>query len=1763
MLPVWKWGRSPATSPVVALAFLLVTVSALLFSADAYSTNVTILTTALPYAVEGLEYEEGLIQCMGGEPPYSWTISSGALPSWASGPEAVQGETGYAYIRGTPASGEAGSATFTVQVTDSVGQSTSRELTLVVSPDYPYDYWTYFDLPDLTDEDRQAFIDKTPEEWDSYYATANQDAHDISAALEAYILEWYYGDADPTIPVGILPTSINNAKTLRWTLLRPEEVQPEDQWYIFPSFAIPQDYANLPSHSSDPHATYLKLIFIAPFGSELLLEGDFPYSRFMDYQIIQPFDPEYPATGNMGAPEVPIVDVDIEPDPGHVNPFRAGADRGAPNRHYHLVFELAAGNAADLNPGLMQGPHYRSAGNTRVGGPLTSMGAFGSGGVGPSVLWVRYFAPDDEADPYAGVGLPTALMRLSTGETFWIKPDFSLAEERQSQTWSVTPRMPMEPFEQLGSTLGWFKVFGLTLIRGEVQSYGESLPWGEADPVEKKESTRLADAGFFKRGPEFESPGNLEASATTCNYTSYLTRPIQIEPGHVLVVTGKLPTTPDTRNGLQSMTPAQARYWSISRYVPWHTITTGAEEETGEGLCLSSLMDDEVLVDGENKYIVVYSLPEERPSNAVEDNGVTWQSFGPTNFGFITVRWLSVWPDHFLEEYSPHAHNIPWKLGAWSQPTYDSSLVGTNVPGVMGPYHPVLHYMTREDFEAMGASLDPDGFPAWQPESRPPVVDRVVADGAELSAPYLVAVRELDSIAVEVEASDPDDDNLSYEAYFEGVKAEQNPAYAFSFDPGARRFTWNIPPGSPRVEPYELIFVVSDGLQSKTATVRIAVDAVDAPAVDWIRANGVDLSDPYAASLEELETIVIEIQASDPDDDPLTYRAWLDGLQMPAPGEDPDASFSFDPATRLFQWTPPLTTGRTDPYVLTFGVEDGIFTTLATVQITVDPLHPPSVDWIRADGVELTKPYEASLEELETIEVQIQASDLDGDPLVYSAWMEGLAVPTPGEDPDSSFTFDPATRLFRWTPPFTSSRPDPYELTFGVEDGVFTTLVAVQITVTPLRPPVIEWVRANGVALQEPYHVVIRERETLQVQFAATSPWGGDPVLDARFNGKDVPSPGEVAYPPEYYSFDPETGLFSLIPLPGTAGDVPSSLNLLAITSPVWSYALVKVHVRPQEADFECPECIPLAGGGAYGKVLGGDQTHPDQVKYSFEGLAGDVTVAYEVWDVDDAAEVEILANGVPVGCANPTPNETWSGTRLVVLPDALIFDAGTNILTFRNTYNPPAEEWWGVRDVSMWDGCPECIPLPDSREYGNISGGDQTHIDQVNYSFEGIPGDVTIAYKVYDVDFSDEVEILVNGIHVTYAEITLNASWSELRSIVLPDVCVLDGQVNVLTFRNTYNPPKTYWWGVGNASILREAECPDCIPLPDYGDYGRISGGDQAHADEVDFSFEGMPGEVTIVYEVWDVDFSNEVEIRLNGVPLAYASVTADNAWSDLKSIVLPDCLVFDSGTNVLTFNSTYNPPKTYWWGVGNVSILREEECPDCIPLPDYGEYGRISGGDQSHVEEVNFSFESIPGEVTIVYEVWDVDFSNEVEIRLNGVPLAYASVTADNAWSDLKSIVLPDCLVFDSGTNVLTFNSTYNPPKTYWWGVGNVSILREEECPDCIPLPDYGEYGRISGGDQSHVEEVNFSFESIPGDVTIVYEVWDVDFDNEVEIRLNGVPLAYASVTADNAWSDLKSIVLPDCLVFDSGTNVLTFNNTYNPPKTYWWGVGNVSIE
>lgn len=570
-----------------------------------------------------------------------------------------------------------------------------------------YDYWTYTNFPILSDLQKQKYCQMTSTEKEEYNQEIIGEARALSDRLENYILDWYYGNASPEIPPGLLPPSIDNKKTKNWRLFRPEEINPADQWYFRPANELPGDFSELYFLGPDNHVTYLKLFFVAPFDSQLLVEGDFGHARFMDYQIIEPFDPENPTTSGMGAPEVPIVDVDIEPDPGHTNPFRTGADRNADKRHYHLIFYLKEGNAVDLNPEVMIAPMYRAIGNTRAGGPFAFSGPQGDGSIIAPVLWLRYYAPDKNTGPLAGVGLPKALLKLKTGETFWLQPDASLAVRRQNTAVSGYRTSPEEPPKLIGADIGWGKIFGFWLTFADGMGYPLVEPWGIFPKKWAEDYIQKKDECYYGRGPDMPPPGNHEISASGMSYNTYLFRTVWLGKNKVYALTGKLPKTPGTREGESIVTTGEARYWSICH-------TGKGEDEKYPSLLYGCLMDDEILSDSDNDYIIVYSRGGERPDNAKLECGVTWQDFGPESKQVLNIRWMSVMPDDYLPEYAPHQNNIPWETGEWSSPNWDSDIMfKNNQEGFMGGYQPLLHYLTKEEFESLGCPVDPDAIPSW------------------------------------------------------------------------------------------------------------------------------------------------------------------------------------------------------------------------------------------------------------------------------------------------------------------------------------------------------------------------------------------------------------------------------------------------------------------------------------------------------------------------------------------------------------------------------------------------------------------------------------------------------------------------------------------------------------------------------------------------------------------------------------------------------------------------------------------------------------------------------------------------------------------------------------------------------------------------------------------------------------------------------------------------------------------------------------------
>jgi len=536
----------------------------------------------------------------------------------------------------------------------------------------------------------------------------DKEARQISDQLEAYIKKWHKGEAPAKLPDSILPQGYDTAIYKDFRLVKPENISPEKVWAI--RYAHPIDFDTLYGSFPDPHCTYLLApVLYAPFGAELTIKGEFPHSRFFDIQVSPAlYTREYRYDKWAGKGEVSIVDADIEPLPGHTNPFRVGANRNADKRSYEVTYKMALGNPAKLNKA--HNPPYRGKGNLRYGSAIQVQGPWGADakhGHGRGIwdfgdVWIRYYGIDHKYTPDGGVNLPEMYFELPTGEKFFIMANID-GLKRLSETPMANRDIGNgDPHDFNGPTTGWDKQFGIMLQI----STGLSKALNKEKPKDK-EYLRKLDMGITGRGENQAPPACYEINATGCNYIGYLTSGTSIKKGKVFAITGKLPTFPDTRDGAETMDTAQCRYWSITTY------DAGFPFSKVKGLENTSIMDDEIVIDENRRYIIVYSRKEDRPANATKANGVTWVDWGKTCTQAITLRWMSVSPEWSFE-LTPNEENLPWSKSTWSGSEYDPNLIGKNKPGFLKEYHPVKHYMTKEDFESLGNDLNPQKIPSWQ-----------------------------------------------------------------------------------------------------------------------------------------------------------------------------------------------------------------------------------------------------------------------------------------------------------------------------------------------------------------------------------------------------------------------------------------------------------------------------------------------------------------------------------------------------------------------------------------------------------------------------------------------------------------------------------------------------------------------------------------------------------------------------------------------------------------------------------------------------------------------------------------------------------------------------------------------------------------------------------------------------------------------------------------------------------------------------------------
>ncbi|WP_406658164.1 PGF-pre-PGF domain-containing protein [Methanolobus sp. ZRKC2] len=280
-----------------------------------------------------------------------------------------------------------------------------------------------------------------------------------------------------------------------------------------------------------------------------------------------------------------------------------------------------------------------------------------------------------------------------------------------------------------------------------------------------------------------------------------------------------------------------------------------------------------------------------------------------------------------------------------------------------------------------------------------------------------VAVNVSESVNISLAGFDPDGYNLIYS----NVSALPDGA---SFNSSTGIFQW-IPTKHAK-ERNNIVFTANDGISSSNVkAVEIMVDVHNSPPV---------FNPISPQSVNENSTLSFEISAIDYDGDGLSYsmRTYPD-----------DATF--ESTTGSFEWTPSYEQAGT--YVVEFmAMDNGIFDFKSFASVLID-VH----DVNRAPVIYLDETETYTVNETETLFVNLSVSDIDGDSLSLST--------------NASFgTLRGNT--FIWTPDYSDS--GIYDVQFLVSDGDLNSSASATIFVDETNmPPELERIGSRTVIVND------------------------------------------------------------------------------------------------------------------------------------------------------------------------------------------------------------------------------------------------------------------------------------------------------------------------------------------------------------------------------------------------------------------------------------------------------------------------------------------------------------------------------------------------------------------------------------------------------------------------------------------------------------------------------------------------------------------------
>jgi len=257
----------------------------------------------------------------------------------------------------------------------------------------------------------------------------------------------------------------------------------------------------------DQFARYWVLHLPAAPGSSLLIRGYYPHAR---YTSLTSYDEALRSVGG-------LPDVAIRPDRGSTNPFRVGAHRNTALTHRHYTVHVVLGRVPS-----------HPAHNT-----LYTTSADGSRQAVSFLVALRIYEPDRGLPDDGGVPLPSVTVVTPAGSR--TLPDCSLPDPPGGTNAAVAGTSAPYTGTASSTPIVWHKFYNLP---GAVTA--------NLAPGANGAARTLPKGGFL------DNPDN-----------NYISAVVETLRAPAIVITGRLPSTPDTYPHARRMPHAQLRYWSM------------------------------------------------------------------------------------------------------------------------------------------------------------------------------------------------------------------------------------------------------------------------------------------------------------------------------------------------------------------------------------------------------------------------------------------------------------------------------------------------------------------------------------------------------------------------------------------------------------------------------------------------------------------------------------------------------------------------------------------------------------------------------------------------------------------------------------------------------------------------------------------------------------------------------------------------------------------------------------------------------------------------------------------------------------------------------------------------------------------------------------------------------------------------------------------------------------------------------------------------